>query len=213
MLLDILFQAVLIILSIHKGIREYYSLADQGFSKSPFSVVEKETDDSSAVLTNCAPETPAATIAEAPVAAVKDEPPDGRRYVVPWPGSKYHIFLDGTDQVICSHDDGKLHLCDADKDDLQLHTWVCVEKEGYFGFFNTHTGRFIGHGNDGWMHSTAKNHRGWELITVRRHPEGGYELLMPYWSHTLKKVRVFDGSKTVVLKRYGTTRWQFVKAK
>ena len=106
--LEMFFRTVLFILCILKGIRTYYSLAENELFRNLLSVMAEETDDSSNIVACPTP--------EAPVAATGDEPSDGRRYVVPWPGHKYHIFLDGTDQVICSHSDGKLHICDADEE-------------------------------------------------------------------------------------------------
>lgn len=61
------------------------------------------------------------------------------------------------------------------------------------------------------LHSATFQHEAWELMTVRKHPEGGYELLMPHWWHTLKKVCVVEGSNDVVLRQHITTLWQFVK--
>ncbi|KAL6874787.1 hypothetical protein J3F83DRAFT_728675 [Trichoderma novae-zelandiae] len=200
---EMLFKLALLLLGIIEGIRTYYNPAHRELFRHLFGITTEGADDSSTIFARLAPKTSEPTI--------MDEPWDGRRYAVPWPGNKYHIFLRGTDQVICSNSDGKFHMCDINKDKPRLHTWSCVENDGYFGFSNTQTGKFIGHKNDGLLHSTASHHRDWELMTARRHPEGGYELLMPYWSHTLKKVRVLDGSRTLLVKRDGTTLWQFVK--
>lgn len=198
-------KAVLFFLCILPGILTYYSLADGDFFGNLLKIMVKETDESSTTFAHFNSKTPAVT-------TIGTDSSDGRSYVVPWPGNKYHIFLDGTNQVICSRD-GRLHICDADKDNAQQYIWECVEKDGYFGFFNTQTGKFIGHGNDGRLRSTAKHHNDWELMTARRHPEGGYELLMPFWWHALKKICVRDGSEVLVLEGHRTTRWQFVETK
>ncbi|KAL7930753.1 hypothetical protein V8C35DRAFT_312131 [Trichoderma chlorosporum] len=160
-------------------------------------------DDSSTEFTQFTPETSAPTII--------GELWDGRRYAVPWPGNKYNIFMNDTNRVICSNDVGDLYVYDIDRDTIKQQTWLCVEKNGYFGFVNTHSGRFMGHNNADKMHSATFQHEAWELMTVRKHPEGGYELLMPHWWHTLKKLCVLAGSDDVVLRQHVATLWQFVK--
>lgn len=165
--------------------------------------MEDKTDNSSTTFTQFTPETSQPTIF--------GEVWDGRRYAVPWPGNKYNIFINGTNRAICSNPSGHLYVYDFDEDIFQQHTWLCVEKNGYFGFVNPQTGRFMGHNNCDKLHSATFQHEAWEFITVRKHPEGGYELLMPHWWHTLKKVCVVEGSDEVVLRQHITTLWQFVK--
>ncbi|TFA99698.1 hypothetical protein CCMA1212_008529 [Trichoderma ghanense] len=163
-----------------------------------------KTDDSSTTCTQYTPETSEPTIV--------GEPWDGRRYAVPWPGNKYHIFINDTDRAICSNESGGVYVHDINSDVHKQFTWLCVEKNGYFGFVNMATGRFIGHNNQDLLRSEALNHEAWELMTVRKHPKGGYELLMPHWWHTLKRVSVVAGSDDLVLRQHGTTLWQFVMA-
>ncbi|KAK4062960.1 hypothetical protein Trihar35433_8755 [Trichoderma harzianum] len=165
--------------------------------------MEKLTDDSSTAFTQFTPETSEQT--------VLGEIWDGRRYAVPWPGNKYNIFMNDTNRVICSHDGGGLYVYDIEHDVNKQYTWLCVEKNGYFGFVNIHSGRFMGHNNQEKLHSATFQHEAWEFMTVRKHPDGGYELLMPHWWHTLKKVCVLPGSDDVVLRQHVTTLWQFVK--
>ncbi|KAM0262930.1 hypothetical protein ACHAQJ_001523 [Trichoderma viride] len=163
----------------------------------------EQTDDSSTAFTQFTPETSQPTIV--------GELWDGRRYAVPWPGNKYNIFINDTNRAICSSPDGTLYVYDIEHDVNKQHTWLCVEKNGYFGFVNPQTGRFIGHNNADLLHSATFQHEAWEFITVRKHPEGGYEILMPHWWHTLKKLCVLEGSDNVVLRQHVTTLWQFVK--
>ncbi|KAL6871696.1 hypothetical protein HDV57DRAFT_270545 [Trichoderma longibrachiatum] len=167
------------------------------------SIMTEKTDDSSTTCTQYTPETTEPTIV--------GEPWDGRRYAVPWPGNKYHIFINDTDRAICANDSGGVYVYDINSDVHQQYTWLCVEKNGYFGFNNTQTGRYIGHNSHDLLRAEAWNFEAWELMTVRKHPEGGYELLSPHWWHTLKKVTVLAGSDELVLRQHGTTLWQFVK--
>ncbi|KAL7919640.1 hypothetical protein ACQKWADRAFT_300679 [Trichoderma austrokoningii] len=166
--------------------------------------MEDQTDISSTSFTQYTPETSEPTIF--------GEVWDGRRYAVPWPGNKYNIFINGTNRAICCNPSGHLYVYDFNQDKFQQHTWLCVEKNGYFGFVNPQTGRYIGHNSHDKLHSATYQHEAWELMTVRKHPEGGYELLMPHWWHTLKRVGVVEGSDDVVLRQHISTVWQFVKA-
>ncbi|KAJ4861416.1 hypothetical protein T069G_02370 [Trichoderma breve] len=163
----------------------------------------KKTDDCSTWTTQFTPKSSEPTIV--------NDLWDGRRYTVPWSGSKYNIFINETNQAICSDEEGRLYVEDIKIDQNKQYTWLCVEKNGYFGFVNTDTGKFMGHNNANKMRSTAVNQQAWEFMTVRKHPQAGYELLMPYWWHTLKKVCVLKGSNDVVLQQHVTTLWQFVK--
>lgn len=99
--------------------------------------MEDETDNSSTTFTQLTPETSQPTIF--------GEVWDGRRYAVPWPGNKYNIFINGTNRAICSNNSGHLYVYDLKEDIVQQYTWRCIEKNGYFGFVNPQTGRFIGH--------------------------------------------------------------------
>lgn len=119
--------------------------------------------------------------------------------------------MNGTNRALWTNDSGDLHVYDFNEDHFRQHTWLCVEKNGYFGFVNLQTNKFIGHKDDDKLHSATVHHESWELMTVRQHPNGGYELLMPHWWHTLKKVGVIPGSDDVVLRQHISTAWQFVK--
>ncbi|UKZ76806.1 hypothetical protein TrVFT333_004518 [Trichoderma virens FT-333] len=127
------------------------------------SAMTEKTDDSSTAFTQFTPETSEPTVV--------GEPWDGRRYAIPWPGNKYNIFMNDTNRVICSNDAGDLYVYDIDCDVNKQQTWLCVEKNGYFGFVNTHSGRFMGHNNADKLHSVTFHHEAWELMTVRKHPE------------------------------------------
>ncbi|KAI8235598.1 hypothetical protein K4K53_004694 [Colletotrichum sp. SAR 10_77] len=89
--------------------------------------------------------------------------------------------------------------------------WLCVEKNGYFGFQNPQSGRYIGHDGGDYVYAKAMGLDGWEYLTPREHPEGGYQLLSPFYWHTLKMLCVDEDQKTVVRRNHGTTLWEFVR--
>ncbi|KAK5994637.1 hypothetical protein PT974_05119 [Cladobotryum mycophilum] len=125
---------------------------------------------------------------------------DGRKYSIPWAGNTYNIIEKSTGRALVLKDGGYLCLRDIGEDQSPLHRWLCVEKNGYFGFANVQTGRYVGHDNNWGMRAWAIHHEGWEFLTPRRHPDGGYELLVPHWWHTLRKVCMLSATGTAKLK-------------
>lgn len=132
------------------------------------------------------------------------------RGAVPWP--------DNTFQII-EKESGKAIALVGDQPKLQdLHNvspssthWHCVPKNGYFGFLHRHTGKYIGHDGNSGMRACASELNEWELWTPRLHPEGGYELLSPFWAHTLMILCVEWDGATLTRRWHGTTLWEFVK--
>ncbi|KAL8977459.1 MAG: hypothetical protein Q9177_006631 [Variospora cf. flavescens] len=60
--------------------------------------------------------------------------------------------------------------------------WACVESNGWLGFLNIVSGRFLGHDSKGKLCCSATRHRRWEHFCVRKRPQGGgYVLLMRHW--------------------------------
>lgn len=143
-------------------------------------------------------------------------PWDGDNFFsVPWPGSVYVILEKASCHTITLRN-GSLSLSELDLDGKQdeYSYWLCVEDNGYFGFFNTKSGKYIGHDGEWDMQATAVHSKDWKyLITPRRHPDGGYQLLTPLWqhTHTLMEVAVADDGKSLVRRQHGTTLWMFIK--
>ncbi|RFU74808.1 major facilitator superfamily transporter multidrug resistance [Trichoderma arundinaceum] len=94
-----------------------------------------------------------------------------------------------------------------DTDDEHSH-WLCVEANGYLGFFNPNSGKYIGHNGKWDMQASAVKFLDWEYFTPRRHPDGGYQLLTPFWQHTLREVAVTDDGKRLVRRQHGITLWE-----
>jgi hypothetical protein len=114
---------------------------------------------------------------------------DGRNYSVPWPGGVYRIFEKGTDNVI-----------------------ALKARNLYFGFFNPKSGTYLGHnGKRDEIYASAVKFKAWECFTPRSHPDGGYQLLTPYYESTLKMVSVADDGRSLVRRPHGTTLWEFEK--
>jgi hypothetical protein len=141
---------------------------------------------------------------------VIDDAWDGRAYAIPWPGNTYVIVEHGSNRAITLNN-GRICLHDFD-DESANNRWHCVEKQGYFGFYNLKSHVYLGHnGAENRVYARAKAHNNWEMITPRKHPDGGYQLLFPYFEHTLMLLSVADGNEKLVRTRHGETRWDFIK--
>lgn len=137
---------------------------------------------------------------------------NGRVYSVPWPGNVYRIFEKGTDNVIALNGLSFCCLRDMAEDHRGYDLWLCVEANGYFGFFNPKSGKYLGHnGKKDGIYASAVRFKSWECFTPRSHPDGGYQLLTPYYESTLKMVTVADDGCSLVRRPHGTTLWEFEK--
>ncbi|KAL7796757.1 hypothetical protein V8C37DRAFT_371364 [Trichoderma ceciliae] len=135
---------------------------------------------------------------------------DDHFYAVPWPGSVYIILEKASGQAITLKNDS-LCLQTVEGAHNEYSHWLCVEANGYFGFFNPKSGKYIGHNGKWDMQASAEKFLDWEYLTPRRHPDGGYQLLTPFWQHTLREVAIADDGKRLIRRQHGTTLWEFVK--
>lgn len=101
---------------------------------------------------------------------------------------------------------------------LQLHgtlpsnpasQWACFEANGWLGFRNLATGMVMGHNGRGVFHAKVTHHRAHEWFQARRHPDGGYLLLVKHRDH-LWKMDIAEDGKGLVEKPEGGKRWEFV---
>jgi hypothetical protein len=130
--------------------------------------------------------------------------------VVPWPGKSYLILSKGTTHAITLMQGRVLQMQDAiDFVGSVDNRWQCIERNGYFGFYNGHAMTYLGHDNKGNVVATAKKMQGWELLTPRRHPDGGYQLLSPHWAEELHSINVVDSTGALVRSPHGNTLWEF----
>ncbi|KAL6352580.1 hypothetical protein LRP88_13045 [Fusarium phalaenopsidis] len=128
----------------------------------------------------------------------------------PWPGNTYMIIEKGTDRAITLTSTG-LYLQDIEKDPNANNHWLCVDSHNYIGFFNTKVRVYMGHDGGNGMLASAGVLNDWELMVPRHHPDGGYQLLMPYWSSAMMMVTAEEDGGSVLRTKHGTTLWQFVQ--
>ena len=136
---------------------------------------------------------------------------------IPWPGSTYIISHSTTSNVLTLAS-GKVTMTPPGgppSSSGSIH-WECVENNGWVGFRNRVSGRYLGYDKGGSLICGAGQAKEWEQFCVRAHPDGGYVLLMTHW-HELKPVGVIDGKKVVKLGQHHKVKveegtvWKFVK--
>ncbi|EFQ32268.1 hypothetical protein CGRA01v4_11129 [Colletotrichum graminicola] len=128
---------------------------------------------------------------------------------VPCPGRTFHIIERTTCRAITIVGD-KPVLMGLKGGRHPSTLWYCVEKNGYYGFQNPRSGRYIGHDSETGIRTGAEM-RGWELWTPRQHPEGGYQLLSPWWSDALMVLCVANDGIGLARRGHGTTTWDFIR--
>ena len=131
---------------------------------------------------------------------------------VPWPGSTFIIRSILSGEVITVYD-GKVTLAPPGGRG-SIH-WVCVETEGWIGFRNLVTGRYLGHDPKGRLCCSASKHRGWENFCVRSTPDGGYVLLMTHFEKLWPVgIKLEQGAAVLAKIENGSPRsidWEFIK--
>jgi hypothetical protein len=94
--------------------------------------------------------------------------------------------------------------------------WYCVEKDGYLGFQNPKSGKFLGHdgnwkgGGKADIRAEATMLHEWEFFTVRPHPQGGYQLLLPQSPFRLNVLSIAEDGKQLEARHHGATTFRFV---
>jgi hypothetical protein len=59
--------------------------------------------------------------------------------------------------------------------------WTCIETEGWFGFRDCVSAKFICYGWDGGLKCSAEQHDSWRHFTITPVPKGGYIMQMLDW--------------------------------
>ncbi|KAH8884357.1 hypothetical protein GQ53DRAFT_399459 [Thozetella sp. PMI_491] len=144
------------------------------------------------------------------VTGYDDLPDDAPRHVVPTPGNTYMIFERSSGRVITRTPSG-LCVQDISEGQNSSNRWLCIEKDNYLGFQDPKSGTYIGHDGNFRMRASARNFQGWECVTTRDHPSGGYKLMVPFWSDKLRLIVVDEDGKSLVTREHGDTLWDFIK--
>jgi hypothetical protein len=93
--------------------------------------------------------------------------------------------------------------------------WKCVETEGWFGFRNCVSNKFITHGRDARLKCSAELRDKCRHFTITPVPDGGYVMQMPDW-WVLRPVVINAADGLQKLGRTGNRLsegiiWEFIK--
>jgi hypothetical protein len=128
--------------------------------------------------------------------------------VTPWAGESFVIREKDTHLTIALVR-GKLLACQG-VNGYCGYQWDCVEKNGWLGFRNSVSGTYLGRDDDLNLKANVYHHMPWEYFCARRHPEGGY-ILMVKCDDDLLSIAVTE-SGTLFATHGEGTRWEFVRA-
>ena len=131
----------------------------------------QDDDDSTIHTTNTPPETVAADDYDSSGSAKPDFS------LVPWPGFTFIIRSVSSGDVLTLLE-GQVVLTQPGGQG-SIH-WACKETNGWLGFSNPVSGRFLGHDAKGRLCCSAEQHRSWENFCVRPRADGGCILLMTH---------------------------------
>lgn len=111
----------------------------------------------------------------------------GKPQATPAPNNTYMI-TDAARTRALTLVEGKLHLLGVTHKNMHGGSWYwrCIERDGWLGFRNTASGTYLGHDGRRNVQASAPHHKNCEQFCVRRHPNGGYMMLLE--SYGLKKV-------------------------
>lgn len=135
-------------------------------------------DNSSTVITSLSIDdnTPSHTVITEDLLGDASDSQSSGVEAVPWADEKFIIRHRQTGQAIGVDDEGDVRLMFFDNvGTIPSCHWKCVEQDGWFGF--KHLGRYLGHNNRGGIHAEWKHHKQHEWLCVRKHPEGGYQIM------------------------------------
>ncbi|KAI1778458.1 hypothetical protein F4818DRAFT_301706 [Hypoxylon cercidicola] len=94
----------------------------------------------------------------------------------PYPGNTYAIRDRNSGRLITLVN-GMLRLENCVGEQGGWH-WKCEEKQGWLGFRSPVAGWYMGHDCKGNFVACVSHHKPHEYFCARRHPQGGYFLLM-----------------------------------
>ncbi|KAI9748670.1 MAG: hypothetical protein M1835_001738 [Candelina submexicana] len=130
--------------------------------------------------------------------------------LVPWPGSSFIIRSVESGHVITLLN-GHVRLTQPGGHGCVR--WECVETEGWLGFRNTVSGKYLGYDAKGRLRCSAEQHKKWEYFCARARPEGGCILLMTHWEKLWRVGIMVEQGVEKLAKIEGSDgmMWEFAK--
>ncbi|KAL7914606.1 hypothetical protein GGI35DRAFT_152326 [Trichoderma velutinum] len=138
--------------------------------------------------------------------SLRDDPSDA----VPWPGNTYMIREKDSGKLLGTTGCGiSLTKLTSARDKIEPYQWLCVETNGYFGFFNKSSNKYMSFVDQRMLH-TAAEFGPKEFFLTRRHPNGGYQLLAPASANMLKQVAILSYNH-LIMRQHAGIIWEFVQ--
>lgn len=135
-----------------------------------------------------------------------------RPSAIPWAHSIYMI-LETTTKKCITIENKKIVLRDFSSAELPKanNSWLCLEKDGYLGFQNPATGRFLGRNGHRKIHADASHFKGYEMFAPRKHTNGAYMMMMAADNFKLRMMCLDENGEELVDRDHGCTTWEFYK--
>ncbi|GAB0138101.1 hypothetical protein EsDP_00006346 [Epichloe bromicola] len=128
---------------------------------------------------------------------------------LPQRGGTYEIIEVATRRCL-TVEKGKLVLAHESSGNKACH-WRCEKKEGWFGFSNAVTARYLGYNSNSELVAEAGHHKAWEYIHILPTVAGYYKLLVIQgWK--LSEVAVERRNDKLVIRQDGGSAWKFRRA-
>lgn len=135
---------------------------------------------------------------------------------VPWPGKTYKIrHRESRRLITLAEGTLRLQLPEATKATGGTY-WFCAENNGWWGFRNSISGTYIGYSvitsvdytaTTGRFTANTQQYGAEQCFCIRRHPEGGYVILVRYLKEGLRQMVVNEGTGQLVAKAHGRYRF------
>ena len=129
---------------------------------------------------------------------------------IPWPGRTYRIQHRTSGRLITLVEGRlQLQLPETTKGAGGWY-WVCVDRNGWLGFRSPVSGTYMGHDKRGRIWAQYSHHESHESFCVRRHPEGGYVILVKHGEgRELWQMALDEESGILVEKKKSDDQWLF----
>lgn len=165
-------------------------------------------DDSTIYTANTPPETVTTDLLDDHGPSTGAEPSSSS---VPWPGSTFIIRSASSGHVLTLLDGQILLTQPGGRGSIH---WECVETNGWLGFRNNVSGKFLGR-EGGRLCCLVGRQQGREYFCARMRPDGGYVLLMTHWEKLFHVgMKLDQGVEKLAMGEVGGSDgivWEFIK--
>ena len=130
------------------------------------------------------------------------------------PGKAYKIIEVTSGRAITFTKDNDLCLEKLNLGPDTRNRWLCVHKDGYYGLQEPWSGKYMGFKDENAMHLFQQHIAEKELMTIRRQPNGGFQMMVPHKENPwmLQTIVVVENGKNLAVRDHGETLWRFEEA-